>query len=172
MRAHGLSFDDIAEVMLSVGQVNLDRCRPVALGSVPANHIDLAGNMHFAVAAAILHGGIPLSLYHETRLADEVVLRAMPRVKWRYDASLDGHTFEPARVEIATKGGQRFMAECSVALGHPDHPMTLEQRIGKFIHCAASAATPVPKDKALRIVDAVTRLDECADIESLMGLLA
>jgi len=172
MHAQKLSFDDIAEVMLNVGQVNFDRCRPVALGSIPANHIDLAGNMHFAVAAAIYHRGIPLSLYHDPKLADEVVLTAMPKVRWKYDASLDGHTFEPARAEIATKSGQHFKAECSVALGHPDNPMTLEQRIEKFIDCASAAATPVPKDKALQIVDAVTRLDDCADIESLMRLLA
>ncbi len=172
MHAQKLSFDDIADVMINVGQINLDRCRPVALGSIPANHIDLAGNMHFAVAAAIFHRGIPLSLYHDTKLADEVVLAAMPKVRWQYDAGLDGHTFEPAQVEIATTGGQRFKAGCSVALGHPDNPMTLEQRIGKFMDCASAAATPVPKDKALQIVDAVTRLDDCADIASLMKLLA
>ncbi len=171
MHAQKLTFDDIAEVMLNVGQMNFDRCRPVALGSIPANHIDLAGNMHFAVAAAIRHQGIPLSLYHDPQLADEVVLTAMPKVRWKYDASLDGHTFEPAHVEVLTKSGQHFTAECSVALGHPDNPMTLEQRIGKFMDCAAAAATPVPKNKALRIVDAVTRLDDCADIESLMTLL-
>ena len=172
VHAQKLAFDDIAEVMLGVGQVNLDRCRPVALGSVPAHHIDLAGNMHFAVAAAILHRGIPLALYHDAKLADEVVLTAMPKVRWKYDAGLDGHTFEPARIEITTAGGQHFKAECSVALGHPDNPMTLEQRIGKFMDCASAAAMPVPRSKASQIVDTVTRLDECADIEALMRLLA
>jgi 2-methylcitrate dehydratase PrpD len=95
----------------------------------------------------------------------------MPKVRWRYDSSLDGHTFEPARVEITTRSGQRYKAECGVALGHPDNPMTAEQRIDKFMDCASGAAAPIPKDKALQIVDAVTRLEECADIASLMRLL-
>ncbi len=172
MASRNLTFDDIAEVMLHVGQVSLDRCRPVALGSVPANHIDLAGNMHFAVAAAIRHGGIPLSLYHDPDLADEVVLTAMPKVRWTYDATLDGHTFEPSRVEIATKTGQRYEAGCTVALGHPDNPMTVEQRIAKFMECASAAAIPVSKSQAMRVVDAVERLDDCTDIASLMKLLA
>ena len=172
IHAQRLAFDDIAAVTLNVGQVNLDRCRPVALGCIPANHIDLAGNMHFAVAAAILHRGIPLSLYHDAKLADQVVLTAMPKVRWQYDASLDGHTFEPARIEIAVRSGQRFAAGCSVALGHPDHPMTLEQRVGKFMDCASAAAVPLPRDRALQIVDIVTRLDDCANIEALMRLLA
>jgi 2-methylcitrate dehydratase PrpD len=169
---HNLAFEDIAGVMLSVGQVNLDRCRPVALGSVPANHIDLAGNMHFAVAAAIRHRGIPLALYHDPKLADEVVTTAMPKVRWQYDAALDGHTFEPSRVEIVAANGRRFSAQCQVALGHPDNAMTLEQRTGKFLDCASAAATPVPRQKALEIVDAVARLDRSDDIKSLMRLLA
>ena len=172
METQKLSFEDMSQVMLNVGQVNFDRCRPVAPGSVPANHIDLASNMHFAVAAAILHRGIPLSLYHDTKLADEVVTTAMPKIRWQYDPSLDGHTFEPARVEIVTSQGHRYNAECNVALGHPDNPMTLEQRIEKFVDCASAAATPVSRNKALEIVDAVTHLDDCDDAGSMMRLLA
>lgn len=172
MHTHELAFDDIAQVMLHVGQVNFDRCRPVALGSIPENHIDLAGNMHFAVAAAILHGGIPLALYHETRLADEVILTAMPKVQWQYDARLDGHTFEHARVEITTTDGRDLRGECDVALGHPDHPMTVEQRTAKLIDCASAAATPLTRAHALQIAETVQRLEECQDIEPLMKLLA
>ena len=128
--------------------------------------------MHFAVAAAILHRGIPLSLYHDTKLADEVVTTAMPKIRWQYDPSLDGHTFEPARVEIVTTRGQRYNAECNVALGHPGNPMTLEQRIEKFVDCAAAAAQPVSANTTRQIVDAVTHLDDCADVGPLMRLLA
>jgi 2-methylcitrate dehydratase PrpD len=172
IRAQNLAFDDIAEVVLHLGHINVDRCRPVALGSVPENHIDLAGNMHFAVAAAIKHRGIPLALYHETALADDVVTTAMPKVRWEYDAALDGHTFEASRVAIATTRGERFQAECRVALGHPDNPMSREQRIRKFMDCASAAATPLPEAKASAVVEAVERLDTLEDIGTLMRLLA
>lgn len=172
MQRERLAFEDITEVMLFLGQVSIDRCRPVALGSAPANHIDLAGNMHFAVATAIRHGGIPLAVYHETKLADEVVLKAMPKVRWSYDASFDGPTLEGSRVEIVTARGQRFSAECRFALGHPDNPMNRDQRITKFLDCASAAKTPLTKDKAVAIVDAVERLETLDDIGSLMKLLA
>ena len=169
---NNLAFEDIKAVMLSLGHVNVDRCRPVALGSVPENHIDLAGNMHFAVAAAIRHRSIPLALYHDTQLADDVITHAMPKVRWAYDAALDGHTFEASRVEITLNSGQRYDARCDIALGHPENAMTAEQRIGKFIDCAAAAATPVGKSQATQIVDAVARLDQLDAIEPLMRLLA
>lgn len=169
---HQLAFEAIREVMLGIGRINMDRCRPVALGSVPENHIDLAGNMHFAVAAAIRHRGIPLALYHDTQLADEVITHAMPKVRWTYDAALDGRTFEPSRVEITTTGGQRYSARCDIALGHPDNPMSADQRIAKFLDCASAAATPVAKSHALRIVETVERLDQLDTVEPLMRLLA
>jgi len=172
MSEQRLRFDDVDEVVLGVGQMNRDRCRPVALGSSPANHIDLAGNMHFAVAAAIRHGGIPLALYHETAVADDVILNAMPKVRWHYDEAMNGHTLEPTRVEIAARGGRRYSAECRVSLGHPDNPMTPEQRLAKFLDCAAAAERPVPREQALQIAEAVAALDQSNDIQSLMRLLA
>ncbi len=172
MTKHDLAFDGIQSVMLHLGHINVDRCRPVALGSVPENHIDLAGNMHFAVAAAIRHRGIPLALYHDTALADDVITRAMPKVQWQYDAALDGHTFEATRVEMTLTNGQILAARCDVALGHPGNPMSAGQRIGKFVDCAAAAATPIEKREALQIFDTVAQLDKLATIEPLMRLLA
>lgn len=168
---HDLAFDRIAEVMLNVGQVNRDRCRPVALGSSPENHIDLAGNMRFAVGAAIRHRGIPLDLYHSTEAADDVIANAMPKVHWQYDETFNGHTFEPSSVVIVTTSGQRFAARCDVALGHPKNPMSVEQRVAKFVNCAAAAAHPLGRQQALEIIDAVTRLEQMENIQLLMGLL-
>ena len=172
LNRHGLRFEDIAEVQLSVGQVNRDRFRPVALGSSPEHHIDLAGNMHFAVAAVIRYGGIPLALYHETDLADEVIAKAMPKVRWTYDDTLNGHTFEASRVQLTTTSGVRLRSECDTALGHPDNPMTDAQRTEKFVQCAAAAVRPFSRQKALEIAHTIGRLDEIGDIQSVMELLA
>jgi len=173
LERHRLAFDDIAEVVLSVGEINQDRCRPVAPGSVPANAIDLLGNMHFAVAALVMHGGLPLALYRDTALADRVIAVAMPKVRWRYEARFDGNwTFEPGRAEIVTRGGERFEASCDVALGHPERPMSEAQRHAKFLDCAASAARPVDAKRAREIIDLVERLETLDDVAPLAKLLA
>ena len=96
----------------------------------------------------------------------------MPKVRWAYDAALDGHTFEASRVEIMLNNGQHYSAHCAIALGHPDNAMPAEQRIGKFIDCASAAAKPLGKPQAMQIVDAVARLDQLDTIEPLMRLLA
>jgi len=170
---HRLAFDDIAQVELTVGEVNQDRCRPVAPGSVPAQAIDLLGNMHFAVAALILHGDLPLALYRETALADRVIAAAMPKVTWKYDPRLDGNwTFEPGHAVVTTTTGARHEARCEVALGHPDNPMTTAQRHGKLVACATTAARPMSEAQARALIDTVERLDTLDDLAPLMRLLA
>ena len=173
MEEQNLHFEDVAQVILNVGEVNLDRCRPAALGSVPANHIDLLNNMHFAVAAAIRHRNVPLALYQDTALADDVITTAMPKVTWRYDETLNGPwTFEAGRVEIVTTNGVSHKGECKVALGNPDNPMTLAQMQAKFVSCAAAAGRPVAASRALEIAEMVMHLDEVDDIGRLTRLLA
>ena len=172
MRQHQLNSDTIREVMLYLGQVSIDRCRPVALGSVPENHIDLAGNMHFAVAALIRHGTIPLAIYHQTAMADDVITHAMPKVRWQYDAQYNGRTLEPCRVTITTTSGQTHTASCDTALGHPDNPMPLDARIGKFVDCAGAALHPLDKARAMQVVDLVMKLEQLPDLKPLMAVLA
>jgi 2-methylcitrate dehydratase PrpD len=173
LERHRLAFDDIAQVVLTVGEINQDRCRPVVLGSVPANAIDLLGNMHFAVATLILHGGLPLSVYRETALADRVITTSMPKVTWQYDASFDGNwTFEPGQAAIVTKAGQRYEARSDIALGHPDLPMSMAQQHAKFVACATTAARAMPEAQARQIIALVDRLETLDDIAPLMRLLA
>ena len=110
-------------------------------------------------------------MYHDPALADEIVRTAMPKVRWVYDGAFDGPTLEGSRVVVTTSAGASYTDEHRLALGHPDHPMTRDQRIAKFMDCAGAAATPLTRERALRIVDAVDGLDTLADIGTLMALL-
>lgn len=170
---HRLAFDDIAEVVLSVGEINQDRCRPVSPGSVPANAIDLLGNMHFAVAALIREGGLPLAVYRDGARADRIVAQSMPKVRWRYEPRFDGNwTFEPGHAVVVTTTGARHEAACEVALGHPQNPMTQAQQEAKFLDCASTAARPVPIARARAIIDLVARLETLDDLGPLLSALA
>ena len=168
-----LSFDDVANVMVEVGRINRDRSHPLPTDPAAGGHIDLLCNLPFAVATAILHNGLPLRVYQDTALSNEVIAKAMPKVSWRYESRQDGPwTFEPGRVEITTVRGETHKAECLKALGHPDNPMSPEQQQAKFLMCAQSAARPVPRTRAMKIVGIVSHLEELDTLDSLMQCLA
>lgn len=173
MEKHKLGFDDVERVNLHVGDINLDRCRPVRTGLVPQNRIDLLCNLPFAVGAALRHRALPLRLYRDGAMADDVVLNAVPKVKWEFDPRQNGRwTLEPGLVDLYTKDGKQYTSEAKLALGHPDNPMSVEQRRKKLVDCGAAAARPIDAAHANLIFDTVMDLDRLDDLSRLTRLLA
>lgn len=170
---HDLRFDDIDEVVVHVGRINLDRCRPVALGAIPALRMDLLSNLPFAVGVFIRHRGIPLAVYRDTALADDVIQKSMPKVRWVHDPRLDGPwTLEPARIELSTRSGYSFVRERTVSKGHPSDPMSKAEREAKFRDCAAAAGRPLPEPRIAQVIAAVEDLDSLRDATELAAMLA
>jgi 2-methylcitrate dehydratase PrpD len=173
MAAHDLSFERIAHVDVLVGAVNRPWCQPVRTGQVPRHRIDLLNNMLFAVGAAIRHGDVMLGLYCDPALADDVVLNAVPKVRWHeVAASGAGAISEPGKVRIVTVDGQVLEGRCEVPLGHPMRPMSPAQLRAKFAECAAHAMRPVGPARVAEIVDTVRHLEELKDVAELTRLLA
>jgi 2-methylcitrate dehydratase PrpD len=172
MTRHSLLFDDVAEVTFEVGRVNKGRCAPVT-PEVQHNHIDLLGNLPFSVAATIRHGNVPLAVFLDEHMIDDVVKRALPRVKWRYSPEQDGDwRFEPGRVELRTVDGQVHRTVCKVALGNPDNPMSESQRHDKFVRCVGTGTRPLSETQAHRVIERVSALEHCSEISQLTALIA
>lgn len=173
LEKHAIAFDQIDHILLHVGDINLDRCRPVALGAVPEHRIDLLCNLPFAVGAMLRHRGLPLQLYRDTAMADDVVRHAMPKVKWIHDERQNGKwTIEPGMVDIHTKDGKVYSDHTRWALGHPENPMSLDQIQQKLIDCAAASVRPISAGRAKEIFETVMNLDRANDVEVLARLLA
>lgn len=173
MDEHALTFEDIDHVMLHVGDVNLDRCRPVSTGLVPHSRIDLLCNFRFAAASALRHRGLPLKLFCDGTLADDVVLNAVPKVKWIFNERQNGSwSIEPGLVDLVLTDGRTLSSAVKFALGHPSNPMTKAQRLQKLIDCAGVAARPLDAPAANRIFDMVEDIESLDDVGELIRLVA
>lgn len=173
MSRNKLTFEQITKVEMEVGKINLTRCRPAKTGSVPSHSIDLLSNLHYAVAAAIRLGNIPLAVFHDAKTSDDIIVNAMPKVTWRYSERQDtASSFENGRCEITTTTGQVFKGECTEALGNPANPMTAEQCRAKFLDCMKLATNPLPAAQCQSIISIVEHLEDVKDIGELTRLLA
>ena len=173
MVKHDLRFEDVKNVHIHVGRTNRNRCNPVAPGSIPALRMDLLGNLVFAVGNAIRHRDVPLQVYRDPAMADDVIVNAMPRVTWEYDAAMDGAlTFERGLIDLTTTRGEVLRGACSVARGHPDNPMSEAERHAKLRLCAAAAAKPPGEARIQEIIAAVDGLENMKDVSALAALLA
>ena len=173
MVKHDLKFGDVKNVNVHVGRTNRNRCQPVQPGAIPAMRMDLLGNLPFAVANAIRHRHVPLQVYRDSAMADEVIIHALPKVSWEYDPTMDGEiTFERGLVDITTAAGAVLRGACTVARGNPDNPMSEAERHAKFRLCAAAAAKPPSEARIREIIAAVDGLESMADVSALAALLA
>lgn len=169
LEQHRLRFDDVAEVVVQVGDINRDRCKPPTPG---AASIDLLCNLPFAVGAAIMHGGLPLRLYRDPAMADAVIRNAVPKVRWVHDPQQNGAwSLEPGRVAIHTTTGAVLRQHAPLALGHPDHRMTEAQLRAKFMDCLSAGATPIAPTQGETIATLLLALEDAPEIETLMALL-
>lgn len=169
----GLRNEDIAKVRVSVGAITRQRCGPVRRGGLPGSRMDLLGNLPFAIATMITHGGMPLDVYRDNALADQVIDTIERKVEWEFDPGLTvSGTFEPARVQVSTVGGQSHVAECEQALGHPLNPMSAQDRHAKFAACAQAALRPIDASRILTAITMIEALENVDDIAEVARLLA
>lgn len=173
LHQHALAEGDIARVLLRVGATTRQRCGPVARGGLPGTRMDLLGNLPFAVANMISHGDMPLDVYRDNARADKVIDVLERKVAWEFDDGATGtRTFERSHVEITTVAGAVHVAECADALGHPDNPMSTQQRHEKFARCARSAFHPIDDARIGRAIARIEELENVPDISDIARLLA
>jgi hypothetical protein len=59
---------------------------------------------------------LPLQLYRNGAMADDVILNAVPKVKWEFDTRQNGAwTLEPGLVDLYTRDGKRHSSEVKLA---------------------------------------------------------
>ena len=172
MTEANLHFDDIEQVEVLVGHHTSPWCKPVTTGMVPNQRIDLLNNMLFAVGAAIRYRDVPLSLYNDPHQADEIVTRAVPKIRWReIEKSTATTVAETGQIKIRTRNQIILEAACDIPLGHPDRPIPPAQLRAKVLECARNSSRPPPPEKLDRIIDIVMNLEALPDVATLTELL-
>lgn len=168
-----IRFAQIESVEVLVGPITRPWCKPCSPGMAPRQRIDLLNNMLFAVGAAILHRDVPPRIFNDTALADEVITRAMPKVRWREVAHESRSVVvEPGHVRITLTDGTTHEGVCETPLGHPERPLTREGLRAKMLNCAAIARPSVAPDKVDAIIRMVMDLEQLEDVSAVAALLA
>jgi len=122
-----------------------------------------------AVCAAKRDGG--LDVFHTETIFDPVVQETLKKVEIVADPELNKLYPEkfPSMIEIETKGGKTYKGEMYYAKGSRKNPFSDEEVNEKFI----SLASPVVgKDKAVKVIKVVEKLETVKDLNELISLLA
>jgi 2-methylcitrate dehydratase PrpD len=131
--------------------------------------------MQYALAAALVDGGVGLRSFEDAMVVRSDIQELLPRIDVRAFATGspeaaaglaggDGHV----RVVLHMRDGRQLQQLVRYARGAPENPVSTAEVVAKFRDCAAGRLTT---DQAQRAVDHVVRLREAPNLTGLMESL-
>lgn len=169
MRKHGLKPEQIASIKAVVSKVNQMLCEPLAAKKAPATPINAKFSIPFVIATTVHYGDVTLDHFTEEALGNRQVLETAQKVSYEVDEKLSFKETLHGTV-IIEAGGQIFTEKVETPFGHPDHPVSDELLVGKFLSCAQHTAVPVPESNLRRAADMILNLEQVGDMRELTAL--
>lgn len=146
LRAHPHEAGDVQRIMVDTYAVAARLCNPA-----PANELAARFSLPFGLAARVIGGAIGPQAFRSPALDDPRVRALATRIEVRADPALSARfpRERPARVQVLFTDGTNASSERHATEGDYLHPLTHEQRLGKFDALAAEAL-PATTAHALR----------------------
>ena len=145
----------------------------------PTTGLEGKFSLPYVLAAGVLDGQYSLATFSDAAVNRPAVKALLKKIDIREEARCGGDdplmATRPAgargfvEIEIHTTNGRSETVRVDVAPGHPSQALGWDEIRQKFMDCAAHGhIEPSPAERAF---DALTRLEECADLNAIVDLL-
>ncbi len=168
-RSERIKPDEIEGVNVYISDVTMEKVGiPFEIRTNP--QVDAQFSIPYTVAVALLRGRVILSDFEVENIKNPEVIQLAKKVKCIVQPELKGRV--PTTVEVKTKDGKTISKAVNLIKGHPDKPLSREERIEKVGSCWNYAARPLPQENAYRLIQTIDRLEEMKDIGQITKLLS
>lgn len=140
-------------------------CEPREAKLNPTSPYHLKFSLPYSVGMLLVHGSVEVDDFTEEMLADRAVRSVAERVFCHPDESMPPDHF-PARVEITTQDGRRFVEDMPAQRGDPDNPMRPDDHRRKF------RGNVRPTLGEARTEELLDRLENAWDAQQIADLVA
>jgi 2-methylcitrate dehydratase PrpD len=166
LRAHGLSWQDLAALRVRVYPAAFEDCRREPARTAAEAVYDI----HAVVAFAAVHGDAGPQRFQDEVLASAPVQEVLGRVTVAADPELgrDYPRLWPAAVEAVTHDGRSFALRRDLPRGEPEDPYPREVIEAKF-HLLARALDQAGRRRLLDFVSTLERQERAADLGPLLA---
>ncbi|HEY9358727.1 MAG TPA: MmgE/PrpD family protein [Arthrobacter sp.] len=159
----GISAGSIRNITVHTSALIADMCGKADVSSLVSAQL----SMQFALATAVLHGGVGLAEVAEQGRTDPRIFELMERIHVVVDPQQQGGSAEP-RIEVQTDSGS-ILVQAVRARGASTNRLSDDETINKFM---GLATTRLPHATAVSVVENVMELESTNDIGPLLRLLA
>lgn len=169
-REHGVtaaSATDI-ECIVPQGEVPIV-CEPADTKCRPRTPYEAQFSVQFAVAAALVDGGVSVASFSRERLTDPDLLALAARVRYTVDPQSSFPRTFPGQVRVRLSDGRVVEARQEHNRGGPEQPLSIAEVVGKYRDNASRALSP---PRVAELETAVLGLEGAAELRSLGSLCA
>jgi 2-methylcitrate dehydratase PrpD len=167
IRANSIKAADVERVEVGTNHVNAN----TLIHHHPATGLQGKFSMEFCMAILLLDGKADQRTFTDTVVNRDDVKKMIERVHFYVDPEAEkaGYDKMTTILKITLKDGRTISGRADFGKGSPSDPMSFDDVAEKFLGCATYADWP--SSKASRVVDLVRKLEDVADVRSLIALL-
>lgn len=173
VKQHDVRPEDVQSIVIYCGEATYGLLgTPLEVKAQPRNFVDAQFSLAWGVATAIARRRAGLDDFTPEAIKSPAVLAVSAKIDIRNDPALDrgDQGIEPARVEITMNDGRVLAHQVDFPTGTPERPLAYADVERKFRELLDHAGRPIASDKADRLVQIVSRLEDVEDVRELVGL--
>ena len=136
----------------------------------PQNELEAKFSIPYCLAILLLDRRAGIGEFTDEMVMRPDVREMMGRVKPYLHEGIEAEGFQRirSRLEIKLRDGRALSQEAFTSRGTPERPLTPEELAQKFHDCAEGT---IPEPRRNEVLDAISRLEDLADIKQLTALL-
>jgi 2-methylcitrate dehydratase PrpD len=125
-------------------------------------------SIRYSIAAVFLHGRFGIREITDEAILDPRIRSLVERIHIRVDAG-NQNKYAPVTLTLTTRGGQIVERTFATFAGAEDRPLTDDDLTKKLTMCIEAAEVGNAAEHAEYIFDAISRLEQCADVTRFMS---
>jgi len=165
MDHHRIRDEDLEEIECATD----DKAFEILIHPTPKTPLEAKFSMPYCLSVAFLEGDVFINHFTKEKLEDPRILRMMKKIRHVSDSEIAARGFEyrwASRVKVKLKDGREWCETVEKGKGDPQNPLSDEEMIGKFHHCAAGILDDAKIDSV------VNRMDHLENEKDITRLIA
>lgn len=165
-----LSAQDIVAGTLVGEPIHRMLAQPFERKCRPQTPIDAKFSLPFSVAAALCHGDPTLDTFAPSRLPDPEIQQLAARLTFVERPTPQAGHAASGTLKLTLKAGGDLECHIERAKGDPQHPVSDDELLEKFLDCCARARRPLEAQRARQLAERIMQLDEESSVAALIAL--
>ena len=167
VRRHDLQPSQVKSVRVRLG---CDAALPLVYDR-PRTGLEGKFSLPFSAALALMQRKAALHDYTDEQVQNPKIIKIMKRVESVRARELKsiGNLGAPAKIEVITKEGRRYLQHATLAKGHPQKPLSRAELDDKFFQCARGRLSRMRAEKLISVLYQIEKVRSMSEVLRLLS---